>query len=544
MLKKILQTVKAYPILSIIVLLPVFTMALLMILLPVSGDDGWVHLNWVGQFTNLIRQGYWYPRWLPDSFAGLGSAAFYFYPPLPYWVLSITSFVLPIANPSTLLYIISFAAGILSTVSALWYFRYLRIPTSPAILGSVLYGFAIYRQMDVFSRNAIGEQCGFIFLPLIFLSLEFALSDNRQERFNSLLLGASAWLGLLLTNIPCVVIAAVASIVYCLAAGIFSRPNRIPLIALTVIGAICCAAIYLVPMVQLQHSVHLEKLWVYNSSAGQYWDFRPEYYDPRSTKTSLIYIGVIASILLYRWIRHNKNNQLSRQTKLFFWLTVLSAGLQLPFIGVILHSEVFPFTILQFYWRWNVLLLFALSGSFAIMLSNKTSMWFQYAVPGLFCLRSILLTGFLYLKATPITVDWRHLDVDEYIPATVPYFRYDMEKVFKTQQGPKPMIESTDSISYEKLDSYTIKIKTMFAEPHRQTVNLFYWPEWKLRTANGSNLPTTPDSMGFLTATIPSGKQELTLRLEQSDSEKTGTTISLAGFAFIGALILIYRPKR
>ncbi len=40
------------------------------------------NLTWASQFAEQFRAGILYPRWMPESFDGLGSPAFYFYPPL------------------------------------------------------------------------------------------------------------------------------------------------------------------------------------------------------------------------------------------------------------------------------------------------------------------------------------------------------------------------------------------------------------------------------------------------------------------------------
>ena len=44
------------------------------------------NLTWATQFSEQFRVGILYPRWMPDSFEGLGGPAFYFYPPLPFWL--------------------------------------------------------------------------------------------------------------------------------------------------------------------------------------------------------------------------------------------------------------------------------------------------------------------------------------------------------------------------------------------------------------------------------------------------------------------------
>jgi len=39
---------------------------------------------WTKSFDSRLWSGGWYPRWLMNMNGGLGSATFYFYPPLPF----------------------------------------------------------------------------------------------------------------------------------------------------------------------------------------------------------------------------------------------------------------------------------------------------------------------------------------------------------------------------------------------------------------------------------------------------------------------------
>ncbi|HVN79608.1 MAG TPA: hypothetical protein VMW38_11475, partial [Terriglobia bacterium] len=49
-------------------------------------DDGILQMSWVRQFSQLLAEGVWLPRWLPDSNGGYGSPVFIFYSPLIYYV--------------------------------------------------------------------------------------------------------------------------------------------------------------------------------------------------------------------------------------------------------------------------------------------------------------------------------------------------------------------------------------------------------------------------------------------------------------------------
>jgi hypothetical protein len=47
-------------------------------------DSFWIDHVWASQFTELLREGVLYPRWLPWSHEGLGSPVVYYYPPLAF----------------------------------------------------------------------------------------------------------------------------------------------------------------------------------------------------------------------------------------------------------------------------------------------------------------------------------------------------------------------------------------------------------------------------------------------------------------------------
>src|SRR5437870_7276042 len=82
---------------------------------PIVGHDAPVHLNWLEQFPRLFREGNLYPRWMPDSFWGFGSPAFYFYPPLAYWLASLISFIFP--SPVAIYHALGFLITIASILS-------------------------------------------------------------------------------------------------------------------------------------------------------------------------------------------------------------------------------------------------------------------------------------------------------------------------------------------------------------------------------------------------------------------------------------------
>src|SRR5947207_779972 len=138
------------------VLLAIVAITILMtFLIPVNGaaygSDGWTHLNWLGQFISLFREGHFYPRWMPESFAGYGSAAFYFYPPLCYWIASILSVVMPFASNEMLFYFLALLGSFGSVLTMRSYLKELGFNKEASLMLSFFYDFASYRFLCDFS---------------------------------------------------------------------------------------------------------------------------------------------------------------------------------------------------------------------------------------------------------------------------------------------------------------------------------------------------------------------------------------------------------
>src|SRR5262245_35917477 len=75
----------------ILVMVAALLMAPSLVLGLLNGHDVAVSLQWAPSFARQFRAGDLYPRWLPESFTGLGAPVFYFYPPLTYWIDALVS---------------------------------------------------------------------------------------------------------------------------------------------------------------------------------------------------------------------------------------------------------------------------------------------------------------------------------------------------------------------------------------------------------------------------------------------------------------------
>jgi len=216
------------------------------------------NLGWAAQFSEQFRAGILYPRWMPDSFDGLGSPAFYFYPPLPFWLDSLVS--VAVFNGLSTAHRLSLDWLLLFWTSGLAMRAWLGAETGRpvvALWGALAYMAAPYHLfVDHYMRGAFAEATAYVFLPLVMLGIRRA-----TERRPGVVLLALAYGGLLLSHLPT---ALLVSVTLAPAYAVF-RVRASPRLALAPLAGGCLglalAAIYLLPALRLQGWISAELFW-------------------------------------------------------------------------------------------------------------------------------------------------------------------------------------------------------------------------------------------------------------------------------------------
>ena len=157
------------------------------------------NLTWASQFAEQVRAGVLYPRWMPKSFDGLGSPAFYFYPPLPFWIDALVSIVT--ANALSVPYRLAVSTTVILFLSGLamhaWLLKISGKRTA-ALIGAIAYMAAPYHLFDTYTRGAFAEITAYAVLPVVVLALRLTLEKARW----GLPLLALAYAALLLSHLP------------------------------------------------------------------------------------------------------------------------------------------------------------------------------------------------------------------------------------------------------------------------------------------------------------------------------------------------------
>jgi len=217
---------------------------------PMTHDSFWIDVSWSRQFTALLRGGNLYPRWLPWSYGGLGSPAFYYYAPLSFYLTGLFGLI---GLPTYDALLTAFgAAWIASGVTMhLWLKGHARMP----LAGALLYMVLPYHIMDFYGRGALAEFCAFPIVPLVAMGIRHATERRKGTPL------ASAYAALILTHLPTAVIVSVLFIAPYSLWITGASPRRLLPIARGVAVGIAGAAIYLLPALTLQSYSSVGALW-------------------------------------------------------------------------------------------------------------------------------------------------------------------------------------------------------------------------------------------------------------------------------------------
>ena len=230
------------------------------LVIAAPGDSFSYDVNWAGQFGALFRAGDPYPRWLPDSFGGLGSPTFYFYPPLSFWTAALVGGASAGALSAAMQ--VKLAALALFAGSGWAMFAWLSALTTPtrALIGALAYLVAPYHLDDHYLRGAFAELAAFVAIPIVALGLELTV---RRARGGPLVL-AGGWAMLIFAHLPIAMLTG-ALLVPTLGGFLLWRTQRRLAFALGAGAALAAgtglAAIYLVPALQLQDAISASYWW-------------------------------------------------------------------------------------------------------------------------------------------------------------------------------------------------------------------------------------------------------------------------------------------
>lgn len=150
------------------------------LLWPNSGGDIFIHYNLIRCFADQFWQGDLYPRWCFDANAGLGSPAFLFHFPLPYYIATLLYPLTWIGLPIARLYHLLMLLASLSAGYGAWHWLKGSVRPGIALIGALLYLWVPYRMEVMVFHASYTELWLMSLLPLLLIAARRLIRRGAQ----------------------------------------------------------------------------------------------------------------------------------------------------------------------------------------------------------------------------------------------------------------------------------------------------------------------------------------------------------------------------
>lgn len=526
-----------------------------------GGHDIYHHLIFSYHFSEQLLQGELYPRWLTHMNGGFGSPTFFFYPPLPYYLTALFSWI-PEHNllGCTPLGLSISLALILSGISAYYWLRELtaaRYALGIAMLYMVL---PYHLLIDLYVRFSFAEFWSFVWMPLI---LYCSKRISRGEPHGVVGLGISLAL-LITTHLPTFLIFLPILVGYSLVAcGSIPRLIAWTRNGLGIMLGIGLAAIYWLPAMTTQEYVSMPSMYVgflhYSNSFLSSW---PTLERGWTFRRNLMVITVgtsLLGVLAWWWSRRYQAPALRHESRYWLVVAVLSLGMTLPWSKPI--WDLLPMLQkVQFPWRFNAVLTVAAMSLFAISATTLRTLALQgrsYLIQIWGLLLAALLATQLLVGIEPLFFDrltasdvQKALQVSrsppEYRPRWVPVEQFSKESVNRLGASTPQVQSAPSSVRWQIIEWAPRQIRMSISTPEAGTLTLhqYYYPGWIAHGAGRSRpLPLQPSPDGLLQIEVPAGDYALAITLAPLPDELAGRWISACAL-LLGLLLTGYRCRR
>ncbi len=544
----------------------------------IMSADGWVHSLWYASFSDQLWAGDPYPRWLWDMNNGLGSPTLFYYPPVPFFITSILRPLFP--GDVSGVYEVGISAAAAVIASGVFIYVWLKQLTESfsAVIAAILFMIAPYHLvMDVYLRTALAELWAFAWMPLI---LYFTQKVSKGNKWAAAGLAISYAL-LIGTHLPTTLMFSLIPVGYVLAiADRGQKKARLLFVAASMTLGIGLSAIFLYPAMTTQSFVFLDRMEIAYFSYQNWFLFSKFDNWPDDKMRWLLLVADLALIAgcAYAVTRRISNDKLIKNNAAF-WLAVATASLlMMTEVSAPIWSIVTPLQKLQFPWRFNVILVLAVTVLAGLAISSVQKSRADITaimIVALFAVFSWIpaaawgSASYFMPTQDPDDVQFRRKEVDEKRerPEYRPRWSQSMETlewetsnqgnwVFLEKEfdsllqrnnaaGKDPsrvqLVDGTGQSEILSWRSRNILLHTSSPAGMKVRILQFYYPGWQAKmtdTLESLDLrPSEPD--GLLTLDVPAGEHNVSVRLGQTDAERIGKYISLASLVLLVLYVFI-----
>jgi hypothetical protein len=543
----------------------------------ILGDDVFAHLIWSRHFADQLWAGEVYPRWLFGMNAGLGSPVFQFYGPVPYYF---TALFRPLVSHDPEGWRqLGLAAALAVIASGFTAYAWLRRLTGEkaALIGAVLYMSAPYHlAVDLYQRFAFAELWGFVWMPLVMLSVRASMRGG---------VGALAGLSLsyallIMTHLPTTLLFSWVPVAYVL--WMAEPGDRIgPFVRVTggMLLGMGLSAIYLVPAMTTQQYVQFDILTSGHFDVTNNFLFSDAYVNSVmgtvSHRAGLITLATAALVLFAMLVGGLKKNCGYARERLF-WGAVgtLAVFMMLP-PSEPLWRLIPSLQFVQFPVRFNAVLLVACAVLVALAISPVLQRGrklqailllgaaFGLLIPSIAALKDHL---FLSREIGPPSLDrlvelfgtdhpglatrfkaTKSSSCEYLLPKWLPQEQLGLslfeDVLQKQRRAGKNVTQESPQIQFARWQPPHIELAVETDVEARIKLHQYFYPGWVARLDGGSTRldvrPSSPD--GLLELAVPPGTHRVRIVREALPEERAGQIIS--GAALVGLAVFAFWPR-
>jgi hypothetical protein len=470
------------------------------------------------QFSAQVWAGDWYPRWLTDVNAGLGSPVFLFYSPGVYWLGSAFEWLAPrdVHGFGRLVLLLQLAVVAAGLSAHHWLRRHWPEPEARA--GALAYAACPYLALKIYSSFGVAELWAIACLPLLLLATE-------RRMFWGLAAGYAA---LALLHLPSCLVFAAVPVAYAAWGGGARAAARA--VGAGLVGA-ALAAFYLVPAVMNRPFIAEQHFL-----EGRF-DYRQNFSHPDAV------LAAILTLLPVLWlaVRLPREQWATpwRAGATRFWVAeVLAACVMMTPLSVRLWDALPPLQYLQFPLRFFTALIPGIVWLEGRFLAVRPFPGFRLVVTTTAYIVVIVGAGLpaFVTDATPLRryFDQRVVAAPEY------QTRWMAESNLAPWALPPEILQSSPAalasgygrVEVEQWGSRRIVLRTMIETPQAQVrLKTAYFPGW---TAGRQGNQVEPVD-GLLGVMLHQGQERVELLRPYFPGEREGLAISLVT---LGAMLV------
>jgi uncharacterized membrane protein len=520
-----------------------------------AGQDMILHIFQADQFTQSLREGVFYPRWIPDFNNGYGSPNFIFYSPLSYYFVSAITFFTCSLTASMIIALWSsyFLSGITMYITTKKMFG-----GSGSLLTAVIYQVLPYHLFDMYIRGTFAELFAFIWFPLIILFL-YRMIESRNSAG---MIGFSlSYAGLICTHL-------VSGYMFTFVIGAYliynffllKEKKRIIKPLFSLICGLGLSSVYLLPVIFERKFVQID--YIITCSVGDYkknylfmldkfLEGLRAFYIPLHT---IVALEALLFLVIALFITKNRRMLLHRPQQNFFIFLFLIAFFLTTLLSRPVWDVVPGFPFLQFPWRWVVITELSLCFLVGYIFTRQDgpplrSIKLKKVVVYLLIILSLASSALIWkgkIISDPLI---RKIVKPEEIKNFIIPFEYapiwvkDVKRISSVIDHDKvSFISGTASVDIAEWKAEKRVINIRCASDTLLRISTFYYPGWEA-TIDGIKTPIKIEQeTGAMLIEVPEGKHRLIVLFRDTPIRYYAKLISLFSFCII--LVGAFYPKR